>query len=157
MMENNIVYLGLGSNLGDRKVNLERVLEEIGKVVKIIRQSSVYETIPRGYKDQGKFLNMAIEIDTGLSPDDLLVALQKIETGMGRERKNVIKWGPRIIDIDILLYNDEIIETETLRVPHPLMHERDFVLIPMLDIAPSKIHPKLKKDIKTLHEWINKK
>jgi 2-amino-4-hydroxy-6-hydroxymethyldihydropteridine diphosphokinase len=156
-MGNNIVYLGLGSNLGDRNANLEIALLEIEKIAKIVKKSGIYETIPQGYKDQGKFLNMAIEIQTELPPPILLYSLQKIEADMGRDRKNAIKWGPRIIDIDILLYNDLIIETESLKVPHPQIAERDFVLIPMMDIAPNKIHPKLKKDIKTLHEWINKK
>ncbi|MEW6116391.1 MAG: 2-amino-4-hydroxy-6-hydroxymethyldihydropteridine diphosphokinase [Nitrospirota bacterium] len=146
-----IVHIGIGSNLGNREAHcmsaVER-LKEKGFAVK--RVSSFYETKPWGVVDQPDFINMAVEAETSLLADEVLTALKGIEREMGREA--TVKWGPRLIDLDILFYNDEVINREHLRVPHPLMQERDFVLLPLAEIAPDKVHPVLKKTVKQLKE-----
>jgi 2-amino-4-hydroxy-6-hydroxymethyldihydropteridine diphosphokinase len=144
----NTSFICLGTNQGDREKNLKTALKEIEKFCKIKKKSSIYETEPVEYKNQGEFLNMIIEIKTDISPTTLLKNLQKIENKMGRIRE--IKNGPRIIDLDILFYEDKIINTQNLKIPHPKLHERKFVLIPLEEIAPNKIHPKIKKDIRTI-------
>ena len=137
-----IVYIGIGSNLGDRKANCMRAIELLaGKGIVVRKESSLYETDPWGYKNQPKFLNMAIEIETELKPRDLLGILAVIEKELGRKKSH--KWGPRIIDLDILLYNSIIIDQDDLKIPHPSMHERDFVLKPLYEIAPDVKHPVL--------------
>lgn len=144
-----IVHIGIGSNLGNRQENcLEaiRLLEQHGIVVS--RRSSMIETLPWGKTDQPYFINLAIEAETVLSPEDLLLLLKNIERSMGREKTG--QWGPRIIDLDILFYDDRIIDSADLKIPHPHMHERGFVLIPLMEIAPEKIHPVLKKKISEL-------
>lgn len=146
-----IVYLSIGSNLGDREKNLSRaikILEKHGIFVR--KRSSLYKTEPWGEKNQPLFLNMALEVETELKPQELLRVLQNVEIEAGRKRS--YKWGPRIIDIDILLYNHIIVNEDTLKIPHPLMHERDFVLRPLDEIAPDVMHPLLKKNI---HELLN--
>jgi 2-amino-4-hydroxy-6-hydroxymethyldihydropteridine diphosphokinase len=112
--------------------------------------SSVYETPPVGYKNQGSFLNLVIEIDTTLVPQDLLEYILSVEDQMGRTRE--VKWGPRNIDIDILLYDNQLIQSNHLTVPHPRLHQRKFVLIPLAEIAPRLLHPQLKKSVKELLE-----
>ena len=109
------------------------------------KQSSMYETKPWGLTDQPDFVNMAVEAETDLAPIELLEMLKKIEKDMGR--RDTIRWGPRIIDLDILLYDDIILKTDSLTIPHPLMHEREFVLGPLSEIAGDLIHPVLKKSI----------
>lgn len=137
-----IVYIGIGSNLGDRKANCMRAIELLaGKGIVVRKESSLYETDPWGDKNQPKFLNMAIEIETELKPRDLLNILVGIEKELGR--KNSRKWGPRIIDLDILLYNSITIDQKDLKIPHPFMHKRDFVLKPLYEIAPDVKHPVL--------------
>ena len=131
-MKVNKAYLGLGTNIGDREKNLKIALEEISKTANITKKSSIHETKPEGVKDQGDFLNMAIEIETTMPPTDLFKRLQKIEKTMGRVK--TIKNGPRIIDIDILLYEDLKINEPELVIPHPRMHERQFVLKPLSEI-----------------------
>lgn len=141
-----IAYLGIGSNLGERRNNCLialRLLAEKGVIIR--KASSFYETEPWGIKEQPDFINMAAEVETDLPPDELLKVIKGIEREMGR--KETFRWGPRIIDIDILLYNDMIYESEDLRIPHPLMHEREFVLEPLSEIAPERVHPLLKKTI----------
>ncbi len=150
MTEINTAYLGLGSNLGDRKQNLEISITEIEEFAIVTKKSKIHETKPVGYKDQNDFLNMAIAITTKLTPLELIFRLQEIEHKMGRVRE--IENGPRIIDIDILLYEGKIINQPNLKIPHPRMHERDFVLTPLNEIAPNAIHPKLKQTINKLHE-----
>ncbi|MCE5194260.1 MAG: 2-amino-4-hydroxy-6-hydroxymethyldihydropteridine diphosphokinase [Nitrospiraceae bacterium] len=148
------VYLCIGSNIGSRKENCEKVInliEESG--ISIKKQSQMYETEPWGFKDQPKFINMALETETNKTPDELLNILKQIEKKMGRTDE--IKWGPRIIDIDILLYDDLVKNTELLEIPHPLMHERDFVLKPLCEIAPHITHPVFKKTIKDLLNFLN--
>jgi 2-amino-4-hydroxy-6-hydroxymethyldihydropteridine diphosphokinase len=142
-MKNN-AYISLGSNMGDRKAYLEEavhILNSHGNI-QVTTISSIYETDPVGYTEQGKFLNMVVGIHTTLSPEILLQQCLQIEEDLGRKRQ--FRWGPRIIDLDILLYNDKNIESEILRVPHPRMRERAFVLIPLLEIAPNLMHPKFK-------------
>ena len=128
-------YLGLGSNIGDRKQQLLKAIDLIGNIkgIKVTKQSSIYETAPIGYTDQPNFLNLCLEIETELSPQQLLKHCLDIEQQLHRVRE--IRWGPRTLDIDILLYSDDIIETDNLSVPHPRMQERAFVLIPLNDIA----------------------
>lgn len=141
-----VVHLGIGSNLGDRQSNCigaVRRLEECG--LRILSQSSLVESEPWGVKDQPRFMNMAVEAETDLPPSELLELLKRVEKDMGREE--TFRWGPRVIDIDILFYDDDIIDIETLRVPHPFLHERGFVLAPLAEIAPDKVHPVLKKTV----------
>ena len=146
-----IVYLGIGSNLGDRQANCAQAIEHLkDKGIKVTKVSSMHETEPWGLKEQPKFINMAAEAETSLSPEELLTALKDIEKTMGR--KDALRWGPRIIDIDILFYDDIVISMEHLEIPHPLLHTRDFVLAPLSEIAADKMHPVLGKSIGQLKE-----
>ena len=147
-VKNNTYYIGLGSNLGNRKTNLSTAIKFIKTFAEIIKKSSIYETEPVGYKKQNNFLNMVASVSTKFAPLELTEKLRKIEKNMGRTRR--IKNGPRTIDIDILLCNKEIIDLRSLKIPHPRMHKRNFVLTPLSEIAPNSIHPKYKKNIKTL-------
>ncbi|MGX0645455.1 2-amino-4-hydroxy-6-hydroxymethyldihydropteridine diphosphokinase [Staphylococcus hominis] len=143
-------YLGLGSNIGDRKQQLLKAIDLIGNIkgIKVTKQSSIYETAPIGYTDQPNFLNLCLEIETELSPQQLLKHCLDIEQQLYRVRE--IRWGPRTLDIDILLYSDNIIETDNLSIPHPRMQERAFVLIPLNDIASDKKDPRLNQKIHDL-------
>jgi 2-amino-4-hydroxy-6-hydroxymethyldihydropteridine diphosphokinase len=155
---NNIAYLSLGSNLGDRLDYLKSAIQALDSHpdIKVASTSSVYETDPVGYTDQGKFLNLAVKIETSLGAEALLDTCLNIEKSLGRVRE--IKWGPRTIDLDILLYNNENIETDRLVIPHPRMHERLFVLIPILEIDPFLKIPTNDKPLIDLIEQIpNKK
>lgn len=140
-MENR-AFIGLGSNMGDRYDYLMQAIKLLDShpKIKIVNISSVYETDPVGYTDQNLFLNMVIEAETDLSAEELLESCMKIETTLGRKRE--IRWGPRTLDLDILLFNNENIETENLVVPHPRMFERAFVIVPLLEICPSIPYPK---------------
>lgn len=145
----NLIYLSLGSNLGDREKNLETALSELeNEGIVILKKSSIYETAPWGYEKQPEFLNMAMEGLTLLGPYDLLKLIKEIESKMGR--KKTIKYGPRVIDIDIIFYNNIILKSKVLTIPHPLMHKRDFVLKPLCEIASEFIHPELKISVKKL-------
>ena len=133
------VFIALGSNLGNRQENLDRALEALAASVKIISQSSVYETDPAYVLDQPSFLNMVVAGETGFSAEALLSELKRIEAVLGRApaRRN----GPRLIDLDVLYYSDHVIETDRLIVPHPRIAERLFVLEPLAEIAPDLRHP----------------
>lgn len=142
-------YIGIGSNLGNRKQNCEKAIGLlIEHRITVTKRSTMLETEPWGIKDQPKFINMALTIDTILEPENLLNLLKKIESAVGRTQTS--RWGPRIIDLDILLYDNLIINTNTVQIPHPGIKERDFVLRPLSEIAPDKIHPVFKKSIKEL-------
>ena len=144
-----IVYLLLGSNLGNKKEILNKAIELlVEKIGIIISQSKDYETKPWGVTDQPDFLNLAIAIHTKLTPLEILEQTQSIENQLGRIRKE--KWGARLIDIDIMFYGNEIIDETNLKIPHPLMQERDFALIPLAEIAPDFVHPVLRKTISEL-------
>lgn len=140
-----IVFLGIGTNLGNMENNLEqaiaRIEEHIGKVIKA---SSIYETEPWGFQTEDKFLNMAAKVETKLTPSGVLGRILMIESLLGRIRGRE-RYTSRVIDIDILLYEDMIIDEESLKIPHPLMQERKFVLVPLCEIARDLIHPILKK------------
>ena len=140
-------YLSIGSNIGDKKENLLKAIENIGKIedTEVTKVSTILETEPFGVVDQDDFLNACLEIKTLLTPQELLKELLGIEEKMGRVR--IKKWGPRIIDIDILLYDKEVIEDDNLAVPHLWMCERSFVLDPLCEIAPNIIHPLKRESI----------
>lgn len=131
---NNIAYLSLGSNIGDRENWLKEAVRELEQTsrIRVEKVSSIYETDPVGFTEQAPFLNMAVKVSTSLTARELLDRCLEIEEEMGRVRE--IRWGPRKIDLDILLYNNENIEMEDLRIPHPRMTERAFVLVPLLEI-----------------------
>jgi 2-amino-4-hydroxy-6-hydroxymethyldihydropteridine diphosphokinase len=131
----NNVYLSLGTNIGDREHNLKRAVHMLleNENVKIQAVSSIYETAPVGYVEQASFLNIAVLLETSYSPFEMLELCQSVELNLGRVRE--FRWGPRIIDLDILLYNQDNIEAENLIVPHPRMFERAFVLVPLMEIA----------------------
>jgi len=143
-----IAYLGLGSNLGDRKQNLVRALDLLSQHVVIEQLSSVYETEPVGYKEQPLFLNTVCRISTELNPEKLLRLAKKIESELGRTP--AFPNAPRRIDIDILFYGDEVLNTRDLTIPHPRLVERAFVLVPLAEIAPDLVHPGNKKTVKKL-------
>ena len=150
-----IVYIGLGSNVGDRHRNCLTAIELLRQNgLLIAKQSSMHETEPWGVTDQPEFVNMTVETETDLAPIKLLEVLKKIEKDMGRQ--DTMKWGPRIIDLDILLYDDIIMKTDSLTIPHSLMHERAFVLRPLSEIAGNFIHPVLKKSITDLLKEIKR-
>jgi dihydropteroate synthase/2-amino-4-hydroxy-6-hydroxymethyldihydropteridine diphosphokinase len=142
------VYLGLGSNLGDRYGHLIAALDRLQAHVTIDAISSIYETEPWGYADQPRFLNAVCCGETDLTPPGLLSVIKAIEVELGREP--TFRYGPRTIDIDLLLYDAAIVEQDHLQVPHPQLHERDFVLAPLNEIAPHVVHPRLEKTIEAL-------
>jgi 2-amino-4-hydroxy-6-hydroxymethyldihydropteridine diphosphokinase len=147
----NKVYLSLGSNEGHRQQWLELAIAAIAdRCGSITKQSSIYETAAWGIEDQPGFLNMALEVDTELGPEAVLGVIQQIELELGRQR--VVKWGQRTLDIDILLYNHEIIRDAHLSIPHPYLHERRFTLEPLSEIAGDYVHPILNKSISVLLE-----
>ncbi len=147
----NKAYLLLGSNEGDRHQWLQKALEAIGNDCgAIVLLSSIYETAAWGLEDQPPFLNLAVLINTNLAPEALLHCTQGIESALGRQR--LVKWGQRTLDIDVLFYNNEVIRTDKLVVPHPFLQERRFVLEPLNEIAPEFIHPIFHKSIAVLLE-----
>lgn len=145
----NQVVLGLGGNMGNRTQNLAmamvHIIQQIGPITRV---SSIYETAAWGNEDQPAFLNMAVCITTPFTPIQTLERCLRVEKQMGRHR--TMKWGPRIIDIDILLYNNQIIANKNLTIPHQMMHERRFVLAPLAEIIPQKTHPILKRTFRDL-------
>lgn len=144
------VFLGLGTNLGDREMNLVTAKDLLMKKgVMILGQSSVDETIPLGGMDQPKYLNQVVECETGFLPEELLILCKTVEKEMGRPVVGE-RWGARIIDIDILFYGNEIVDTLNLKIPHVGVVERDFVMEELLELAPDFVHPVLKKSIREL-------
>lgn len=143
-------YIGLGSNLGPREETLRQGLAELARreEITVIRVSSFIETEPVGGPPQGPFINAAAELRTALSPRELLKVLQQVEDQFGRERS--VRWGPRTLDLDLLLYEGSLINEPDLQVPHPLMHRRRFVLEPLCEIAPQARHPLRGKTVREL-------
>ncbi len=131
--------ISIGSNLGDRTGNCRKALEEISGFAEILKVSSVYETGPVGKEDQPDFINCAAEIQTALPPEELLGRILEVEDGMGRVRDG--RWGPRTIDIDLIFYDELKLDTPDLKLPHPQAHLRRFVLEPVSELMPGKIHP----------------
>jgi len=142
------IFLALGSNLGDRKANLYAAIDHLRRHIAIRRLSPVYETEPAYVTDQPPFLNMVLHGETALAPDTLLIFLKSIEQEMGREK--TIRFGPRVVDIDILLFDDLRVATDVLTIPHPRMAERAFVLIPLADIAPALVIPGMDETVSEL-------
>ena len=147
-----LVYLSLGTNLGNKEENLRTAMTLIEEQVgTITSQSALYATAPWGFDSENTFLNNAISVETSLTPEELLSTTQRIEHTLGRTHKSVDgQYSDRLIDIDILLYDDVVMHTPSLILPHPLMHRRLFVLEPLSEIAPTMIHPLLQKEIATL-------
>ena len=145
-----LAYIGFGSNIGNRLVHIQNAIQTLSKTEGITLQkiSSVYKTDPVGYEAQAEFLNGVATIQTSLSPLSLLHILKDIETEVGRQHR--IRWGPREIDLDILIYGDLCLQTEKLVIPHPEMHLRRFVLVPLAEIAPDLVHPVFQESIQTL-------
>jgi 2-amino-4-hydroxy-6-hydroxymethyldihydropteridine diphosphokinase len=144
-------YIGIGSNLGDRRANAVEAVERVRQLptTKVVRASSLYESEPLG-DAKTWFVNGVIEVETDLAPEQLLKRLKAIEEAMGRKRVKGKRWGSRIIDLDILLVDQDVIAKRTLRVPHPEMHKRRFVLLPLAELAPHVIHPQLGQSVSTL-------
>lgn len=148
-------FIGLGSNVGHREKNITAALAalETTREIEVVKVSGLYETEPvGGPADQGKFLNAVVEVSTTLAALRLLAVCQRIEDSLGRKRD--LRWGPRTIDLDILLFDDEIHSTAELTIPHPMMHERRFVLEPLVEIAPDVVHPTLEQTARDLLEAI---
>jgi 2-amino-4-hydroxy-6-hydroxymethyldihydropteridine diphosphokinase len=144
MAEGKLIYLSLGSNVGDRAANLERAIEALPEIaVRVLCRSSIYETEPVDLIAQAWFLNCAVEAETSLEPRQLLEALQIIERQLGS--KKLVPRGPRIIDLDVLFYSAEVIHEAGIEIPHPRMAERKFVLVPLAELAPELRHPVLRK------------
>jgi 2-amino-4-hydroxy-6-hydroxymethyldihydropteridine diphosphokinase len=138
-----VAYIGIGSNVGDRVSNVRKAGELLGEAGRVTAFSALYLTAPVGYEQQGAFINAVAEINTERTPEELLAVCRSIEDRMGRER--TVRWGPRSIDLDILLYGAEIVNTPTLTIPHLRMAVRRFVLAPLAEIAPGVEHPQLKR------------
>ena len=151
-----IAYIGLGSNLGDRRANIDFAVSKLEKAAgcAVLQVSQLIDTAPYGYVEQGDFLNGCLELETLLEPLELLDLLMQIENDAGRVRD--LRWGPRTLDLDIILYDDLVASAERLRIPHAEMHKRSFVLAPLCEIAPSILHPVLNKTAAELLQGLNK-
>ena len=147
------IYLSLGSNLGDRVGNLRAALTALEGVAEIEKVSSLYETEPVGVVDQPAFLNLAVRGSTQLSPGELLEALKRIERDVGRVPS--FRWGPRVVDVDILMYGDLVVDSPDLTIPHKEMMNRAFVLVPLAEIAPESVHPRAGQAVEELRKAID--
>ena len=151
-------YIALGSNLGDRAANLAAAVDRLRATPELrVTKISSYLENPAvgGPTDSPSFLNAVVEIETTLPPRALLERLLEIERELGRVRRE--KWGPRVIDLDVLLYGDQVIDEPDLKIPHPLMHQREFVLRPLAEIAPGVMHPVMRKTVRELLEALNRR
>jgi 2-amino-4-hydroxy-6-hydroxymethyldihydropteridine diphosphokinase len=147
-MNEHIVYLALGSNLGNRLINIKQAVSALSPQMDVQAKSYVYETPPWGYEDQPRFLNQVIKAKTYLEPERLIKHIKRLEVTLGR--KDSFQNGPRLIDIDILFYDDLILNTGSLVIPHPRLHERGFVLLPLMDIDPDLVHPVNQKSVREM-------
>ncbi|MBI4313960.1 MAG: 2-amino-4-hydroxy-6-hydroxymethyldihydropteridine diphosphokinase [Candidatus Omnitrophica bacterium] len=145
-------YIGIGSNLGNRRQLIQDAVKRLGRLPQttVIKTSQVKEYLPVGGPPQNNYFNTVAAISTSLTPQELMKQLQSIEKQLGRIRPDAVRWGPRTIDLDLLLYGGQVIDETDLQVPHPRMHERKFVLEPLSEIAPDVIHPTLKRPINSL-------
>jgi 2-amino-4-hydroxy-6-hydroxymethyldihydropteridine diphosphokinase len=144
-------YIGLGSNMGDKKGTCLKALDLLGRAGRVVKVSSFYCTEPVGYQEQEDFVNAVAELETDISPEALLAGCHSIEDALGRSRE--LRWGPRTIDLDILLYGDRVISGPAIVIPHPRLAIRRFVLVPLCEIAPQAVHPVFKKTVgHLLHE-----
>lgn len=148
-----IVYLGLGSNLGDRRANLNAAASALPPAAAVLRASSIYETEPWGYLEQPAFLNQVLETETSLSPVDLLAALKRLEARLGRQA--TFLYGPRLIDLDILLYDQLVLNQSDLVIPHPQLAQRAFILVPLAELVPDLLHPLLGATMAELKDRID--
>jgi 2-amino-4-hydroxy-6-hydroxymethyldihydropteridine diphosphokinase len=151
-----LVYIGLGSNVGDRAANLEAALTALAELGTIKARSSVYETQPMEVPNQQWFLNRAVALETELMPKQLLARLLDIERSLGRKRCTTQPKGPRTIDLDILLFGSSVVDAAGLTIPHPAMHQRRFVLEPLAEIAPDARHPVFKRSMRELRDALGK-
>jgi 2-amino-4-hydroxy-6-hydroxymethyldihydropteridine diphosphokinase len=153
-MKEHIVYLALGSNLGDRLANLKQAIASLTPQMEVNAKSPVYETPPWGVEDQPKFLNQVVRAKTYLEPEPLLKHIKRLEVALGRQES--VPNGPRLIDIDILFYDELILYSPSLVIPHPRLHERAFVLLPLMDLDPDLVHPVNKKSVREMAASCNR-